>query len=171
MAMPNNFNGNMQVTPSPMMGGGQQVRSPYMDNGNFNSYGNPYPPQAYQQPQEVRPQQNAQPTYIPGRMVNSENDIFPNEVPNDGNYATFVQTDLQRIYMKTWGRNGLIQTNVYELVNPDGQGQADQPDPMQVILERLDNIERMVKSNNRNPYKKPYKNQNKEKQGGEVNNG
>lgn len=146
--MSNNFNMGMQASQQPPNLSGYQVKNPY------NVYENPYPPttQSYQT-QNVRPvQSNPQPTYIPGRMVNSENDIFPNEVPNDGNYATFVQSDMQKIYMKTWGRNGLIQTNVYELVNPDAAVQRDGgPDPIQLIMDRLDNIEKAIKENRPKP--------------------
>ncbi len=109
-----------------------------------------------------------QTTYIPGRMITKENDILPSEVPMDGNLGIFVQQDLKRIYAKTWGGDGLIHTNVYELVN--GQGQSDQNDPMKIILERLDRIEDTLKNGQKVVYRKPnYRNnkQNSEKNKGE----
>lgn len=93
---------------------------------------------------------------LPGRIIQQESDIVAREVPNDGNFAVFVQSDLKRIYAKTWGGDGLIHTNVYELAN----GQEKEPDTMDMILQRLDNIEK--KLNEQRPYnpnrpKKPYR--------------
>ena len=79
-----------------------------------------------------------------GRIVRNEQDIFPNEVPNNGNLAVFVQEDLNAIYLKTWGRNGLIDTNVYQLVTNDPQQNA--PNPFDQIMVRLDAIENFLLS-------------------------
>lgn len=97
---------------------------------------------------------------IPGRIIKQESDIVAREVPNDGNFAVFVQQDLQRIYAKTWGGDGLIHTNVYELVN----GQEKEPDTMGMILQRLDNIEKKLnesrpyQNRTKKPYRKPVRN-------------
>lgn len=144
-----------------------------------NIYGNPYPNQNYSQssPMDIRPvtnmnnQNTVQQTYILGRVINEEKDVVAGEVPNDGTYGTYIQSDFKRIYMKTWGGNGLIDTRVYELVEP-GAPVADpnQIDPMQMILQRLDNIEKMVKNNRPFNNKSNYKKQPKQEQkGGEVN--
>lgn len=108
--------------------------------------------------QTSQPQPMQQPSYIQGRVINTENDILPNEVPNDGNFAVFVQGDMQRIYAKTWGKDGLIQTEVFERVNQLQPQEGIKEDPFGLIMERLDNIEKMVKNQNRyqKPYKKPY---------------
>lgn len=93
---------------------------------------------------------------LPGRIIKQESDIVAREVPNDGNFAVFVQSDLQRVYAKTWGGDGLIHTNVYELVN----GQEKEPDTMGMILQRLDNIEKKLNESrpyNPNRTKKPYR--------------
>lgn len=79
-----------------------------------------------------------------GRMVRNEQDIFPNEVPNNGNLAVFVQEDLNMVYLKTWGRNGLIDTNVYQLVTDEPQQQG--PNPFDQIMVRLDAIENFLMS-------------------------
>lgn len=97
---------------------------------------------------------------LPGRIIKQESDIVAREVPNDGNFAVFVQADLQRIYAKTWGGDGLIHTNVYELVN----GQEKKPDTMAMILQRLDNIEKKLSEQkpyqprSKKPYRKPVRN-------------
>ena len=119
--------------------------------------------QPAQQMQQSSYPQMGQPQYpvqqmLPGRIIQQEADIVAREVPNDGNFAVFVQQDLQRIYAKTWGGDGRIHTNVYELVN----GQEKEPDLMAIILQRLDNIEKTLKETQQyRPYagraKKPYR--------------
>lgn len=105
---------------------------------------------------------------LPGRIIKQESDIVAREVPNDGNFAVFVQSDLQRIYAKTWGGDGLIHTNVYELAN----GQEKEPDLMTMILQRLDNIEKKLNesrpypSRSKKPYRKPIRNNEEPEQEG-----
>lgn len=148
----------------------------------YDIYGNPYPNQSYPQQQmnvqSVAPMNdptmriNVQPTYILGKMIESEKDVVAGEVPNDGSYGTYIQRDLKRIYMKTWGGNGLIDTKVFELVEPGVQNMENtQVDPaMQMILERLDNIERMVKNNRSFKSNKPnYKKSTYQEKGEDVN--
>lgn len=107
--------------------------------------------------------QKTQPTYIPGRMVGAELDITAQEVPMDGNFGTFVQKDLQKVYLKAWMGDGKIHTNEYILISSDGVGVNGEPaqNPMNLILERLDRIENQLKEQKRpfNPNykgKKPY---------------
>lgn len=121
------------------------------------------------QMQQMSYPQIGQPQYpvqqmLPGRIIQQESDIVAREVPNDGNFAVFVQQDLQKIYAKTWGGDGRIHTNVYELVN----GQEKEPDLMAVILQRLDNIEKTLKetqqyrpysNRSKKPYRKPRNNE------------
>lgn len=83
-----------------------------------------------------------------GRIVRNEQDIFPNEVPNNGNIAVFVQEDLNTIFLKTWGRSGLIDTNVYQLVTNDPQQNAQ--NPFDQIMVRLDAIENFLLSSKSN---------------------
>lgn len=128
-----------------------------------------------QQPQitSVRPQQQRSqpPTYIPGRIVQNEEEIVASEVPQDGNYSTFIQQDFQKIYLKTWGNKGLINTKKYELVEENGcpiSNSPDQKDPTTLILERLDRIEEQLKNqakvpnNYRNGNQKKDQNRNQE---------
>lgn len=161
----------------------QNYQLPQNNQNYTNIYGNPYPNQSYPQQSQMNVQPvapvndptmkiNVQPTYILGKMVESEKDVVAGEVPNDGSYGTYIQRDLKRIYMKTWGGNGLIDTKVFELVEPGVQNmenaQADLT--MQMILERLDNIERMVKNNRPFKSNKPnYKKQTYQEKGGDVN--
>lgn len=123
---------------------------------------------------QVRPPQQPvpSPSYIPGRMVNQESEIVPNEVPSDGSYGIFIQSDLKRIFAKTVGGDGLIHTNVYEL-SSGSSTTTQQDDILYNIMARLDNIEKMMTKNNR-PYTKPnnykgQKNKQVEPKGGVVN--
>lgn len=119
--------------------------------------------QMVQQPmQQTYPQMQQQqvqiPQVLPGRIIQQESDVVAKEVPNDGNFAVFVQSDLQKIYAKTIGGDGLIHTNTYVLAN-DPQSQQNQPDILSVILQRLDGIESSVNEirQQRPRYNKPRK--------------
>ena len=100
-----------------------------------------------------------------GRVVNTETDIIPNEVPMDGSVGFFVQSDLQRIYAKTWGRDGNIHTNTYELISPGNSDAVNAQNGFDLILERLDKLEQSIKKNQGRPYHK--NNNRKPKQEGE----
>lgn len=131
------------------------------------------PQQNYSQMGMQQQQMQAQlPQVLPGRIIQQESDIVAREVPNDGNFAVFVQQDLQKIYAKTWGGDGLIHTNTYVLAN-DAQNQQDKPDILSVILQRLDGIENSVNeirqqrpryNKPKKPYNKPVTDQNGQKE-------
>ena len=92
-----------------------------------------------------------QPTMIPGRFVNNPNEIVPQEVPMDGSVALFPVADGSRIYMKGWDNNGGIQTRSYVL-----EGAGEQPsDPLSLVMQRLDNIESMLKKQKPGYHGKP----------------
>lgn len=108
-----------------------------------------------------RPAQQVRPSYIPGKMINSLQDIVPQEVPMDGSAAVFPASDLSCIYLKAWGSDGLIKTFKY-IQDPTEQGQKSPEVQFQeTILQRLDSIEELVKKRpsyqNQN-YRKPYQN-------------
>lgn len=100
---------------------------------------------------------NQTPSLI-GRMIRSESDISPNEIPMNGNIAFFVQSDLQRVYAKAIGNDGLVHTNVYTLIAPSQtQAAPVQNDAISTILERLDGLEKMIKK--QRPHKPKYNKQ------------
>ena len=128
-------------------------------NNGYSNYGNNF--QGYNAPQQqqyygnqqqtsyatVNPvnfqnnqnnSQSSQPSYIRGRMVDGETEIMPAEVPNDGNYAIFIQKNRKAIYAKTWSPSGLIETNVYV---PEDERNAQLQNLLNTIMQRLDNIE------------------------------
>lgn len=110
-------------------------------------------PPVQQLPMQNNMQMNQQPPRINvvGRMVSSLEEITVQDVPTDGSASFFPKSDYSCIYAKQWGSNGLIQTVKYvpekvEETNPPvEEGRTSE------ILQRLENIEKMLKRNgNRN---------------------
>lgn len=89
-----------------------------------------------------------------GRFVTQLADIRPNEVPTDGRPAIFPSNDLNEIYLKSWGADGLIRTFRYEL---DTSTDLNTPQPQQVgnaeyqqLASRLDQLEEMIRAKGKN---------------------
>lgn len=94
---------------------------------------------------------------LSGKVVNSLEEITVQDVPQDGTASFFPTADYSCIFAKQWGNNGLINTVKYV---PELQKEpTPAPDLTEVILQRLDNIEKMLKKSGRNNYKqnKPIK--------------
>ena len=68
---------------------------------------------------QVQPMQ-MQPSYsvIPGRIVNTPDEIRPNEVPNDGSIAVFPLNDGSAVYLKYFTGEGRINTVKFTLETP-----------------------------------------------------
>lgn len=75
-----------------------------------------------QTPQQAPP---PRPTYLPGRVVNSPDDIRASEIPMDGTVAVFPASDYSYVVLKAWNSNGSIQTEIYQHVNPNAEKQED----------------------------------------------
>lgn len=92
------------------------------------------------------PAQQKIPDLSYGRIVGSEQDIIPNEVPMDGTYGVFVTSDKSMAMLKTWGSDGLVHTDYYRLVVPeDPSDQNKAADPYDIILKRLDEIDNYLR--------------------------
>lgn len=141
---------NQPYYGNPIVGGGPSA---------YNYPSNYYSPPVSNANQMMQSQTtNQQTPSLLGRMVGTETDIVPNEVPMDGNVGFFVQNDLKRIYAKSWGRDGNIYTNVYELVTPGTPETTETQNGFDLILERLDKIEQSLKrSQNKSYHKNNYK--------------
>lgn len=50
-----------------------------------------------------------------GKMVNNENEILPQQIPNDGSMAYFPTSDGTRIYGRAWQADGKIMPVTYVL--------------------------------------------------------
>ena len=134
---------NMPSRPNNGYGAPQTANyyNPYYANPNFNQ----------QVPIQPRPD------YLAGRVVSSEKDIRPNEVPMDGSTAIFPQADRSCIHVKWWGNNGLIEGVTYVLQQSENQQTAQSP--FDEILTRLDKIEKSLARNNQKSfYNKPRSN-------------
>lgn len=114
-----------------------------------------------QVPQNNFPAQSTQQTqdaHIGGRVVNSHDEIVPNEVPMNGAVSYFPLSDYSCIYAKKWDSNGNIQTAKYVLDMPAMSGESPEALPgndiLNQVLERLNSIE--SKLDKQRPYKKPY---------------
>lgn len=119
-----------------------------------NTYNTGYYQQTQQQTVQQQPQVQQLP---PTRIVISENDIRACDVPLDADFTTFVQQDLQNVYLKYWDSNGKIQTKTYQLITSQAEQQnSEKEDPFESIMKRLDQIESKISKSYRphNKYKK-----------------
>lgn len=115
-----------------------QYQNPY---GQYSQQTNTIPNNPYTpQPQAV-PRQ----TYLKGRVVNSENDIRPNEVPMDGSVSFFPLGDGKAIYVKWWGNNGLIEGRVFVPAQEDSIDVVSNEGANKKLDDILDRLGRMEK--------------------------
>lgn len=119
--------------------------------------------------QQQQPKTNNQFKPLSGRIVSNDSEITPNEVVMDGSVSFFPQADYSCIFAKQWGQDGTIQTVRYVPDVPSVEEVSDTEketiaDSFSAIFERLDNIEGLIKRNNKPYYNKNRKpNQNHEK--------
>lgn len=90
-------------------------------NGYFPQYGRPFAPMT-----------------IPGRVVRTEGEITPNEVPMDGSVSLFPAADYSCITAKSWQPDGTIATVRYV---PEA---VPEEDPLAPIVARLEAIEKRL---------------------------
>lgn len=116
--------------------------APYQ--GNLNGY-TPFQPTTVQQQNVQQPQPQSQVLQISGRMVNSADDILPNEVLMDGRNYYFPSFDGSCIYVKAWNKNGKLDMVKYVL---DTVEQTPKESQLEVMLnsinERLSKIEKTL---------------------------
>lgn len=100
--------------------------------------------------QTMQPQQPTMNNLLCGRIVNSRDDIKPNEVPMDGSLAIFPINNGSSIVTKQWNSDGTIRTNEYKKVEEvvPIEKEEDTPgwDELKAYLDsRFDKIEKMSK--------------------------
>lgn len=92
-------------------------------------------------------QQVQKPVGLPGKMVSSQADITPNDVPMDGRVSLFPQQDYSCIIAKAWNAEGKIDTVVYVPQKPETaeeiQNGSNQPS-IQDVLGRIQNLEDLI---------------------------
>lgn len=132
-----------------------------------NNWGNGYYAPQIQYPQQMQQQQpmmnqnqqfqqqNTQqqaPSLLP-RIVDKPEDIAPNEVPQDGRIYLFPLQDYSQIIAKVWDSNAMLHTYVF--VQERREEPKTDADTMKEVMQRLDNIEKLVK---KSAYRRPNKN-------------
>lgn len=95
-------------------------------------------PQQYGQLPQIYNPPVQQPSGISGRVVQTETDVAPNEVPNDNTVGYYPSADGKVIWAKTWNSYGGISTQEYVLKETPEQPVID---PLEPIIERLSAIE------------------------------
>lgn len=118
---------------------------PYNGNVLNPQYGYPYgtmqtmpntqPNNRMNQPQRIQ---------INGRLVNSDNEITPQEIPMDGSVSLFPAADYSCIYAKSWTANGTIQTVKFIPAVEIPDAPPAKEDPYAPVMDRLNNIESMI---------------------------
>ena len=103
-----------------------------MPNYGFNPYQQSFQPAQYQYQQKQS---------ITGRVVNTPEEITPQEVPTDGSIAFFPAADNSCIYGKRWMPDGSISTVRFV---PDASEIAKQPDALEVLGEKIDRALQML---------------------------
>lgn len=81
-------------------------------------------PQPVQQPAPQTPQSNTQHHISSARVVVSQDEIKPNEIPMDDSITIFLQDDLNRVYGKRWTNNGTVENLEYVRVDNTAQQSA-----------------------------------------------
>lgn len=90
--------------------------------------------------------QTVQRPMIPGRLVNSIEDIAAGEVPMDGNPTYFPTADNETIYVLRWTREGRIEPTAYIRQRESTQSIPTANDEgLSMIMARLDEMQREIK--------------------------
>lgn len=110
----------------------------YYPNYNPNYYNPSY---SYNIPynQNMQPQQTQTQT-LNGKIVDSKGIVKVTDVPI-GSYGIFPKADLSEIYIKSWNNNGT--TNIITFKPDTSQPMAEQ-NPIDVILERINQLESKI---------------------------
>lgn len=117
--------------------------------GRQRSYSDPYYEDRQSGPyaEEARRQR---PRDIPirGRVVNSFDDIFPNEIPMDGGVSYFALPDGSAIMGKMWTKDGRLIPVKYipepQEVTPESNTNTASSVSMDVVVNRLDQLSQLV---------------------------
>lgn len=99
---------------------------------------------------------------IRGRIVTSEQDIVPAEIPMDGSICLFMTEDCKKVIAKQWNSNGVLQSIIYSISsNEQAQSECQNGDNTGELKAQLDRIENMLKRQghqNKSRFKEDKKN-------------
>lgn len=120
-----NWNGGPKLIHNPQVMNNQTVGQPNLANAMAN-----------QRP--IIP--------IRGRIVTSEQDIVPAEIPMDGSICLFMTEDCKKVIAKQWNSNGVLQSIIYSISsNEQAQSECQNGDNTGELKAQLDRIENMLK--------------------------
>lgn len=119
--------------------------------------------QAVGQPNLANAMANQRPIIpIRGRIVTSEHDIVPAEIPMDGSICLFMTEDCKNVIAKQWNSNGVLQSIIYSISsNEQAQSECQNGDSTEELKAQLDRIENMLKRQghqNKSRFKEDKKN-------------
>lgn len=101
--------------------------------------------------QTVQPQQvSQQPTFVQGRVVESEADIKPNEIPMDGSVTFFPKSDYTVVFGKTWTENGTIRSMRFLLEQenaPPAQDKTEKQEQSAINEDVIANVVQQIVQN------------------------
>lgn len=136
-----NWNGGPKLIHNPQVMNNQTVGQPNLANAMAN-----------QRP--IIP--------IRGRIVTSEQDIVPAEIPMDGSICLFMTEDCKKVIAKQWNSNGVLQSIIYSISsNEQAQSECQNGDNTGELKAQLDRIENMLKRQghqNKSRFKEDKKN-------------
>lgn len=113
--------------------------NPWLGHAMNNAGMGPNGPQNQNQ-QRTQPKQSS----LIGRVVNSPNDITPDDIPTNGMPAIFPMTDGSGIMVKALGNDFKVQDAIYVLQTPAPAEQEQKPNEFEVLMQRLNQIETMI---------------------------
>lgn len=106
--------------------------------------------------------QNPQQPVVPplnGRIIQNPNDVVPNDVRMDGSCSFFPVQDGSEIYVMRWSQDGSRIERMRYI--PENANVNPESKPFeQLVMERLDSLEAMIRNQNKNQYhngKKQFK--------------
>lgn len=115
-----NWNGGPRLNHNPQVMNNRAVGQPNLSNAMAN-----------QQP--IIP--------IRGRIVTSEQDIVPAEIPMDGSICLFMTEDCKSIIAKQWNSNGVLQSLIY---SPSSNEQAQSEDKERMEQHGEEHVEKAI---------------------------
>ena len=147
------WNNGTYIPPSPMIPGNPAYTAPqFTPQPTFSQ-----PQQTYAQPNQFRP--------VNGRVVSSENDITPNDVPMDNTVSLFPTDDYSCIFAKQWTSDGKIKTTKFVPVD-DGDDYVPTTNFEEDVRQELSGIKADIQKllTRPNTYHKKYRGQPDNKQ-------
>ncbi len=88
---------------------------------------------------------------LSGRMVNSVEEVVPNEIPMNGSVAIFPMANMSSIYVKGWNPDGTISTVQYMPVKAEDNSTPSVT--LADVMNSLDDIRQLIDEKVKEPKK------------------